>query len=326
MIVDMHAHFTPPQWIAELERNGASYGCRIHQDSSNRVWLQLGEGKPKELTRELTDLAARARLLPDLGVERQVLSPVMNTVGYELDGRYGQALSRLFNETNAEAARKYDGRFVPVATVPMQSPRAALEELEYAAKSLAIRMVEIGTHVNGLNLDDETFASFFNKAAELGLLVQIHPHKVAAADRLRRYNFGNLIGNPMETAIAGASLIFGGVLNRSPSLNVCLVHGGGALPYLLGRISHGYGAFDESRTTQEPPERYFRRFYFDTLAHDSRALAFLHALAGTERLVLGTDCPYAAGTRRPLEMLKEAGLENQRLILGETAAGLLGLT
>jgi len=265
MIVDMHAHFTPPQWIAELQRKGASYGCRIRQDSSNRIWLQLGEGKPKELTRELTDLAARARLLPDLGVERQVLSPVMNTVGYELDGRYGQALSRLFNETNAEAARKYEGRFIPVATVPMQSPRAAIEELEYAAKVLAIRMVEIGTNVNGVNLDHETFAPFFRRAAELGVLVQIHPHKVAAGDRLRRYNFTNLIGNPIETAIAGASLIFGGVFDGSPSLNVCLVHGGGALPYLLGRASHGYRAFDESRTTPEPPERYFRRLYFDTL-------------------------------------------------------------
>jgi aminocarboxymuconate-semialdehyde decarboxylase len=326
MIVDMHAHFTPPEWIDELKRNGAAYGCRIHQDQSGRVWLRLGEGKPKELTPELTDLPARAQKLPDLGVDRQVLSPVMNTVGYELEGRYGQALSRLFNETNAEAAKKYERRFIPVATVPMQTSRAAVEELDYAVKSLAIRMVEIGTHVNGVNLDDQTFASFFERAAELGVLVQIHPHKVAAADRLRRYNLGNLIGNPIETAIAGASLIFGGVFDRYPSLKVCLVHGGGALPYLLGRVSHGYFAFDESRTMAEPPEKYFRRFYFDTLAHDARALAFLNSLAGTERLMLGTDCPYAAGQRRPLEMLRKAGLENQPSVLGETAAGLLGLS
>jgi aminocarboxymuconate-semialdehyde decarboxylase len=326
MIVDMHAHFTPPESIRELERNGAAYGCSIHRDPTDRIWLRLGEGKPKELTPELTDLAARAQSLSVLGVERQVLSPVMNTVGYELNGRYGQALSRLFNETNAAAADKYEGRFIPVATVPMQSCRAAVEELDYAVKSLAIRMVEIGTHVNGLNLDDESFAPFFERAAELGAVVQVHPHKVAAADRLRRYNFGNLLGNPIETAIAGASLIFGGVLDRYPSLKVCLVHGGGALPYLLGRVSHGYFAFDESRTTPEPPETYFRRFYFDTLAHDARALAFLNSLAGSERLMLGTDCPYAAGQRRPLEMLKNAGLENQPSILGETAAGLLGLS
>jgi aminocarboxymuconate-semialdehyde decarboxylase len=326
MVVDMHAHFTPPEWINELKRNGAAYGCRIHQDQSERVWLRLGKGKPKELTPELTDLAARAQILPKLGVQRQVLSPVMNTVGYELDSRYGQALSRLFNETNAEAAKNYAQQFIPVATIPMQSSRAAIEELDYAVKSLAIRMVEIGTHVNGLNLDDETFTRFFERAAELDVLVQIHPHKVAAAERLRRYNLSNLIGNPIETAIAGASLMFGGVMGRYPSLNVCLVHGGGALPYLLGRVSHGYFVFDESHTTADPPERYFRRFYFDTLAHDARALAFLNSLAGTERLMLGTDCPYAAGQTRPLQMLKSAGLENEPSILGETAARLLGLS
>ena len=296
------------------------------ETNRNTVWLRLGEAKPKELTPELTDLAARAQILPDLGVERQVLSPVMNTVGYELDRRHGQALSRLFNETNAEAARHYDRQFIPVATIPMQSSRAAVEELDYAVKSLAIRMVEIGTQVNGLNLDDEEFAPFFERAAELGVLVQIHPHKVAAAERLRRYNLSNLIGNPIETAIAGASLIFGGVLDRYPSLNVCLVHGGGALPYLLGRVSHGYSVFDESHTTPAPPGEIFSaRFYFDTLTHDARALAFLNNLAGTERLMLGTDCPYAAGQRHPLQILKKAGLENEPRILGETAAALLGL-
>ena len=264
MIVDIHAHFTPPEWIIELQRNGSKYGCRIDQDESGKLWLRLGEGKPKELTPALANLSLRLEAMTEMGVDRQVLSPVMNTVGYELDARYGQALSRLFNETNVEIAKDYGGKFIPVATIPMQSSRAAMEELDCAVKNLRIRMIEIGTHVNGLNLDEEVFRPFFERAADLGVLVQIHPHKIAAPERLRRYNLSNLVGNPVDTAIAAASLIFGGILDRYPSLNVCLVHGGGALPYLLGRFSHGYLAFAESYTTPEPPETYFRRFYFDS--------------------------------------------------------------
>lgn len=325
MIVDIHAHFTPPEWIIELQRNGSKYGCRIDQDESGKLWLRLGEGKPKELTPALADLSLRLEAMTEMGVDRQVLSPVMNTVGYELDARYGQALSRLFNETNVEIATDYGGIFIPVATIPMQSSRAALEELDYAVKNLRIRMIEIGTHVNGLNLDEEVFRPFFERAADLGVLVQIHPHKIAAPERLRRYNLSNLVGNPVDTAIAAASLIFGGILDRYPSLNVCLVHGGGALPYLLGRFSHGYVAFAESYTTPEPPEAYFRRFYFDTLAHDARLLKFLQSLVGTERLMLGTDCPYDAGDKHPLETLRKAGLENDEKILGGNAVRVLRL-
>jgi aminocarboxymuconate-semialdehyde decarboxylase len=325
-IIDIHAHFTPPEWIDELKRNGVAYGCTIQQDGSGRLWLRLAEGRPKELTPPLADLAARVRVMAEMGVDRQVLSPVMTTIGYELEERYGQALSRLFNETNAETVKRHNGLFIPVANVPMQSSRAAVEELDHAVKKLGIRMVEIGTHVNGLNLDEEAFRPFFERAANLGVLVQVHPHRVAAADRLRRYNLGNLIGNPMDTAIAAASLIFGGVLDRYPSLNVCLVHGGGALPYLMGRMSHGYSAFDESHAVPSPPQEYFGRFYFDTLTHDSRMLSFLHSLTGDERLMLGTDCPYDSGDKEPLAKLRKARLENRQSILGGNAARLLGLS
>jgi aminocarboxymuconate-semialdehyde decarboxylase len=324
-IIDIHAHFTPPEWIDELRRNGPSYGCSIRQDESGRLWLRLKEGKPKELTPELADLDARVPKLADLGVHRQVLSPVMTTVGYELEASHGQALSRLYNETNAASVKKYGGKFIPVGNIPMQSSAAAVDELDYAVKKLGIRMFEIGTNVNGLNLDEESFRPFFARAADLGVLVQVHPHTIAGGDRLRRYNLANLIGNPVDTAIAAASLIFGGVLDRYPTLRVCLVHGGGAFPYLMGRWSHGYAAFPECHTSNGPAADYARRFYFDTLTHDARMLKFLHNLVGADRLMLGTDTPYPAGDKEPLAKLRHAGLESEPAILGENAARLLGL-
>src|SRR5205814_175765 len=112
-----------------------------------------------------------------------------------------------FNETNAATARAAGAEFIAVATVPMQDSGAAVEELDYAVRTLGIPMVEIGTNVNGANLDDEAFAPFFAHAAELDVLVQLHPHQVAAQDRLRRHYLSNLVGNPVDTTIAAASLI-----------------------------------------------------------------------------------------------------------------------
>lgn len=328
MIIDIHAHFTPPDWIDELRRNGARYGCQLHEDPSGHPSLRLGDAKPAPLLPFLSDLSARFKAMAERGLEHQVLAPAMGSVGYHLPEQKGQALSRLFNETVVATAKKFDGRLLPVATVPMQSSRAAVEELDYAVKILGIRMVEIGTNINGANLDEESFRPFFARAAELGVLVQLHPHQdcVAGVDRLGRYYLSNLIGNPTDSAIAGASLIFGGVFEKLPSLNVCLVHGGGALPYLLGRLAYGYSAIKVAHTVPESPNKYFRRFYFDTLVHDPRALRFLNELAGPDRLMLGTDYPYDnTGEKDPLGALDRAGLGGCEAILGGNAAKLLAL-
>ncbi|MBI2089023.1 MAG: amidohydrolase [Deltaproteobacteria bacterium] len=328
MITDIHAHFMPPEWITELRRNGAQYGCNVTEEASGGLLLRLGDQKPSPLLPSLSDLPTRIKVLAERGLERQALSPSMGTVGYHLPQREGQALSRLFNETVAAAAKSSQGRFIPVATVPMQSSRAAVEELDYAVKKLGIRMAEIGTNINGANLDEESFRPFFTRAAELNVLVQLHPHQecVAGVERLPRYFLSNLIGNPIDTAIAAASLIFGNVLESLPSLNVCLVHGGGALPYLLGRVNYGYSAIEIVRTVPNSPDRYFRRFYFDTLVHDTRALRFLNELAGPDRLMLGTDYPYDnTGEKDPLGALERAGLRDSEPILGGNAAKLLDL-
>jgi aminocarboxymuconate-semialdehyde decarboxylase len=253
----------------------------------------------------------------------------MGAVGYHLDNRHGQSLSRLFNETVVAAAKASGGTFIPVATVPMQSSAAAVEELEYAVKSLGIRMVEIGTNVNGINLDEPEFLPFFAKAAELNVLVQLHPHQdcVAGVDRLGRYFLSNLIGNPMDTAIAAASLIFGKVLENYPPLNILLVHGGGAFPFIIGRISQGYSEMEICRTIPRSPQEYFRRFYFDTLVLDPGALRLLYDKAGADRLMLGTDYPYDnTGEKDPVGALERAGLRNCEEILGKNAAALLGIS
>lgn len=324
MIVDIHAHFTPPEWINAIRRDNTRYGCRIEEDDQGGLSLAVGDSRPALLQPFLSDLPARLDAMQRRGLEHQVLSPPMTIVTYQSKGLHGQALARLFNETNLEVSRSSPG-LIPVATVPMQSTRAAVEELEYAVNQLGIRMVEIGTHVNGVNLDHEDFRAFFKRAADLGVLVQLHPHRVAAADRLQRYYMNNLVGNPMDTAIAATSLLLGGVMAELPALNVCLVHGGGALPYLLGRVVHGHQAVAAANSVPGDPEEYFRRFYFDTILHDPRTLAMLHEMVGEEHLMLGTDYPYDMGEEDPLGFLAQAGLRNSARICGGNAADLLSL-
>lgn len=329
MNIDMHAHFTPPEWLEEIRRNGSQYGCALKENKSGQPLLQIGDQKPAPVFSPLLDLSRRSKAMAACRLDRQVLATSMGAVGYHLDKRQGQHLSRLFNETVAAAAKEAGPAFIPVATVPMQSATAAVEELDYAVKSLGIRMVEIGTNINGLNLDEEDFRPFFARAAELNVLVQLHPHQecVAGVERLGRYFLSNLIGNPMDTAIAASSLIFAGVLEQYRSLNICLVHGGGALPFIIGRISQGYSTMEACRTIPTSPREYFRRFYFDTLVLDPAALRLLYEVAGADRLMLGTDYPYDnTGEKDPVGALERAGLANCEPILGENAAALLGIS
>jgi aminocarboxymuconate-semialdehyde decarboxylase len=328
MVIDIHAHYIPIQWLDELRRRGPQYGCSVTQDASGRSLLRVGDRKASPVLTLLTDVHRRYEAMKKRGVDKQVLSPSLGTIGYHLEPRHGQALSRLFNEIIVETASKSDGRLIPVGTVPLQSSVAALEELDYAEK-LGIRMIEICTNVNGANLDDETIRPFFKRACDLGVLVQIHPNQdnCAALDRLDRYYLNNLIGNPIDTMIAAASLIFSGIMEQLPALNICLVHGGGALPYVLGRIMHGYSNIEAARTILQAPDHYFRSFYFDTVVHDPRALRFLQELVGPERLLLGSDYPYDnTGEPDPVGFLNAAGLGKNLDVLGRTAARLLGIT
>src|SRR5205823_3601252 len=160
---------------------------------------------------------------------------------------------------------------------------------------LGFRGVEIGTNVAGWNLDDPALDPFWSAAASLGAFIFIHPFNTldTVTPRLRSYYFNNLIGNPLDTAIAGASLIFGGVLERFPGLKICLAHGGGYLPYQIGRLQHGYNVRSEAKArAQRQPIDSFRQLYFDSLTHLQASLDFLIKLVGSEHVMVGTDYPF----------------------------------
>ena len=196
-------------------------------------------------------------------------------------------------------------------------------------RDLGLRGAEICSKVNGADLDDKSLAPLYAKAEELDVPLFVHPSGVPElSQRLRPYYLINLIDNPMDTTIAAASLIFGGVLNEFPRLKVYLAHGGGACPYIAGRWEHGWGVRDEGKAKiDRPPSEYFRLLYFDSLVHDAAALEFLVRKVGPERVMLGTDYPFEMGNYASVQAVEAiVGLtdDERELILGGNASRLFG--
>jgi aminocarboxymuconate-semialdehyde decarboxylase len=185
----------------------------------------------------------------------------------------------------------------------------------------------IGTHVRGRNLDDPALEPFWATAERLGAFIFIHPQGGAGAERLGSYYLKNLVGLPFETTIAGASLVFGGVLERHPGLKICLAHGGGFVPYQAGRFRHGFEVRPEAGVKlKETPEASIARLYYDTITHATPALEFLIATAGASHVLLGSDYPFDMGNLDCVARVEALAIPpaDRDLILGGYAERVLG--
>jgi aminocarboxymuconate-semialdehyde decarboxylase len=212
--------------------------------------------------------------------------------------------------------------------VPLQEPKLAAEELAFAVRSLGLRGAMIDPNALGRPLGDRTFDPFWKAAADLGVPVVLHPFLLEAVERFGRHYLHNLVGYPFETTLAAASLILGGTLDRFPPLDVVLVHGGGFVPYHIGRFDRGHTTRDEARADGAGlPSAYLRRFHYDTLVQFAPALAYLVKAVGADRVLLGSDHPFWMGDPEPLRIVRESGLsaDQQAAILGDNAARLFGL-
>jgi aminocarboxymuconate-semialdehyde decarboxylase len=277
----------------------------------------------------MMDLRDRLGWMDAEGIDLQVLSAWMDFCAYGLDPDDGAWLARALNELTAEAISDHSHRFLAMAAVPLQAPAMAAEELRYAAGSLGMVAVEIGTKVADSELDEPSLEPFWRAAEDLNALVLVHPpFRSVGFDRLRRYFLDNIVSNPAEETIAAAHLIFGGVLERHPRLKVCLTHGGGYLPYQIGRGDRGF----EARATvtavnlTEAPSSFLGRFYYDTIVHGAEALRFLVQRVGADRVVLGSDYPFPMGDPHPVGNVAGAGLTDGEVeaILGGNAISALG--
>jgi aminocarboxymuconate-semialdehyde decarboxylase len=327
-IIDMHAHYVAPDLIAEAERDGASYGVRIIRDCAGRSQLRFDDGTVlRPFFAELCGLAIRLPGLDAAGVAEQIVSTWTDMAGDNLPPAQGARWARLQNETLAADAARHAPHFSAMGTLPMQDVGLALSELDYIAGTLGLRAVEIGTNINGRDLDQPDFRPLWRRLNDLDMVVLLHPPLRPVGDlRTGDFFLNNLLGYPVDTTVAAARLLFSGVFQELPELKICLAHGGGFLPYQIGRLDRGFAAHPAcSKSLTVAPSDLLRAFHYDSLTHNDQALAFLLGMVGADRVVYGSDYPFemldASGPARIQHLpLDEAP---RHAILGGTMRALL---
>lgn len=324
--IDVHSHAIPPNVVEAMESDPVRFMARIEGEGGTRRVVH-DQGYTYPLFGEFTDPAAKLRAMDRKGIDVSVLSPPPPLFYYWADPETGARVARLVNDGVAEFVAANPARFRGMATVPMQDVGAAVGELERVVAEHGFRAVEIGTSIEGRPLAEEAFRPVLRRASELGVFVLAHPYYVGAKEGLEDYYLTNLVGNPQDTTVMVANLIFGGVLDELTDLKMCVAHGGGFVPYQIGRLEHGHRVRPETRAlTKTPPTELLRRLFFDTITFNPLALRYLIDLVGAGRVALGTDAPFDMGDEEPLKTVDGIpGItpEERDIILAKTAGRLL---
>ena len=301
MHIDIHAHLFPPSAMDDLKAGRPWFGSTLEQGPrGNPILVTNGKRRALGADSHLIDAAGRVARMDELRVDTQVLSLVPLLFGYDLERAEAVALTRSTNDEIADYIARYPGRFLGLANVPVNDTDAAIAELERAMALPGFVGLTLGSNVNGRSWDDPALLPILEAAERLDAYVFYHPIDVRAGSVLTEYYTKNLIGNPLETTMLVASLVFGGVLDKLPKLRLCLAHGGGYATFAIGRYDHGHRVRPEAEHLQRPPSDYLRRFDVDALVHSHQAARYLVDVMGVEQVVMGSDFPADMGPVDPV--------------------------
>lgn len=304
--VDIHTHILP-EHIPDF---GSRYGYRgfIHLDHHKPGCARMMQDDKffREVQANCWDPRVRLSECDAHRVHVQVLSTVPVMFCYWAKPQDTLDLSMFLNDHIAGIVHQWPHRFVGLGTVPMQDVDLAIKELE-RCRSIGMAGVQIGTHVEGLNLGETRLFPFFEACAEYGMAVFVHPWDMLGKERMDKYWMPWLVGMPADTTVAIASMIFGGVLQRLPRLRVAFAHGGGSFPGTFGRIQHGFEVRPDLCAVDNPvpPREHLGRFWIDSLVHDPAMLDHVVRLFGADRVALGTDYPFPLGELEPGRGIRE---------------------
>lgn len=316
-VVDIHAHSEVTDVWPLIEGHPALGGDNPYS--------------PNPLTKA-SDINTRLAAMDETGIDIQALSIAVGQYFHWAERDLADKIIRLQNEKLAEVCALYPDRFVPIGAVSLQHPDLAAAQLQYAVRQLGHRGVMITGSLDGEEVANPRFDPFWAKAEELDVVVFMHPRNFdEGASRFQgKGRLDNIIGNPLETTVALAHLIFEGTLDRYPGLKLVAAHGGGYLPSYIGRFDHCHNSDDRGCRGAElkRPSDYLRQIFFDSLVYKTRNLENLIFEAGVEQVVLGTDYPYGMENRNAVaHVLSVPGLSDaeREAILGGTLEKLLTL-
>ena len=309
MPVDVHAHFVPRDILDTLSARGVDYGVDLVETEPGCQCCRFESGiQIRPFFETLLDVDLRLADMERQGIDRQVLSLWTDIFGYDLPAAKGTAWHGLLNDSLARLCAANAGHFSWLASGPLQDAALAAGELERCMKAGAVGTI-VAAHVDGQNLGECDLDEFWAACVALSAPVFIHPAQPVAPARAKRFALNQICAYTYDTTLTVGSMISAGVMDRHPGLQIILSHGGGALPYLIGRFDRMYRAADPNitgTTAEHAPSAYLSRFHYDTILHHGPALRYLRDLVGIGRMVLGTDVPFPPGDPDPLATLAEA--------------------
>jgi aminocarboxymuconate-semialdehyde decarboxylase len=320
MVIDIHAHFVPPSLISRFSERRSEFPDVIMLEEGGSVSFRFANGEPtRPVIAALTDLGAQLEDMKARRIDHAILSLWTDLEGYELPPAQGLAWSRFINECMQAELSDLE-RFSALASVPLQCGEHAAKVLEEAL-GLGFVGAMIGTSPHGAsggNLDDPSLDAFWQTASRLRAAIYVHPMFLCNEPRLKDFGLINTVGRIADSTIAIGRLLSSGVLQRHPGIQLIVSHGGGAIPYALGRFRRTYDA--EQRKFADPDDG-FARLYFDTCVYDPQALGFLVDRAGADRVMLGSDAPMSIAEKDPVGLVEAVRLrsEEREAILGANA-------
>lgn len=322
LAVDIHTHILPKD-IPDFGRR-FGYGGFIHLDHHKPGCARMMKDDRffREVEANVWDPAVRMQECDSHRVHVQVLSTVPVMFSYWARPRDTLNLAMFLNDHIAQVVQQFPKRFVGLGTLPMQDPGLAVKELE-RCRQIGLAGVEIGTHVEGHNLDEPHLFSIFQACEELDMAVFVHPWDMLGKDRTEKYWSPWLVAMPMETTLAITGMIFSGLFEKLPKLRVAFAHGGGSFPGTFGRIQHGFDVRPDLCAVDNPvpPRDHLGKFWVDSLVHDPVMLQYVVDLVGPERVALGTDYPFPLGELEPGKLISSMPWDEARkeMLLGGAA-------
>ena len=304
--IDIHTHIIPkniPDYSKKFGYEGFVNLVNINDSEANMI---LFNENFRTVQCNCWSPTQRLKEYNEFNIDVQVISPIPIMFSYWADPKDALEVSQFINDFIASVCSENPKKFIGLGTVPMQSSKEAIKELERCKYELNLPGIEIGTNINDENLNSEKFHDFYRACEDLSMSLFIHPWQMMGMSKMKKYWLPWLVGMPAETTRAICSLIFGGVFDKFPKLRIAFAHGGGNFFYNLGRIEQGFLQRPDlcSVDNKINPKEYLNKFYIDSLVHSADSFKFLLSQVDTGKIALGSDYPFPLGEQTPGKMIK----------------------